>query len=114
MSNIPELKLKFLEYYKQLPIQKLAAASIGRDEDTVMRWKNEDTVFADQVEDAKAQWALARSKKVKSEEWLLERVMKDHFAQRSELTGKEGKDLPTPIMAHVSSNNGNQETPSVK
>jgi hypothetical protein len=38
--------------------------------------------------------------------WL-ERKNKDEFSSRSELTGKDGKDLPTPILAHVSSDNSN-------
>lgn len=88
-----EKKVKFLAYYRELPIQKLAAASIGVDETTIIRWKNEDTNFANQAEDAKAQWAMSKSKGVKSKEWLLERVMKDHFAQRQENTGKDGEPL---------------------
>lgn len=88
-----ELKQKFLEYFKQLPVQKLAAAHIGKDEDTITRWKKEDGDFADQIEQAKAEWALKNVKDVKSKEWLLERLMKDHFSQRTELTGKEGEPL---------------------
>ena len=30
--------------------------------------------------------------------------------QRTELTGKDGKDFPTPILAHVHRNNGNKQT----
>lgn len=97
-KQIKELKVKFLEYFKQLPIQKLAAASIGKSEDTITDWKHADSDFSDQVENAKAAWALENVKKVKSREWTLERVMKDHFAQRSEHTGKEGEKLfPAPI-----------------
>lgn len=92
-DNLKQLKANFLEYYRQLPIQKLSAASIGKDETTIIRWKNKDANFTNQVEDAKAQWALDHSKKVKSSEWILERVMKDHFAQRQEFTGKEGEEL---------------------
>ena len=33
------LKEKFLEYYKDLPVQKLAAGYVGRDEDTIILWK---------------------------------------------------------------------------
>lgn len=85
MDDRKELKEKFLEYFKQLPVQKLAAASIGKNEDTLIRWKNEDADFADQVEQAKAEWALSNIKRVKSREWLLERLMKDHFG---------GKEVP--------------------
>ena len=83
-NKLAKQKVKFLEYYGKLPIQKLAASSIGKDEDTIIRWKNADADFADQTQVAKAEWALAKSKEVKSVEWLLERVMKDHFSQKIE------------------------------
>jgi len=79
------LKKRYLKYYGKLPVQKLAAASIGKDQDTIIRWRREDADFADQTEVAKANWALEKSKKVRSIEWLLERVMNDHFSlKRSE------------------------------
>ncbi len=87
------LKEKFLEYFRALPVQKLAAEFIGKSEDTITNWKHEDVEFSDQVAKAKSQWALDNSKKVRSKEWLLERIMKDHFSPRSELTGKEGESL---------------------
>lgn len=91
------LKLRFLEYYKDLPIQKLAAGYVGRDEDTIILWKKEDSDFSYQVELAKSEWAKAKAKRVMSQEWLLERVMNDHFGQRNktDLTsnGKELKGL---------------------
>lgn len=96
-----ELKLKFLEYFRQLPVKKLAAASIGRTDDTILNWEKEDSDFSEQIEQAKAEWALSNIKRVKSREWLLERLMKDHFAPRQELTGKDGKDLPTPILGGI-------------
>lgn len=74
-----ELKIKFLEYFKQLPVQKLAGASIGKSEDTITDWKRADSDFSDQIEQAKAEWALSNIKRVKSREWLLERLMNDHF-----------------------------------
>lgn len=30
--------------------------------------------------------------------WMLERKKKNEFSTRSEMTGKDGKDLPTPIL----------------
>ena len=38
------LKEKFLEYYKDLPLQKLAAESIGRSEDTITDWKKVELI----------------------------------------------------------------------
>lgn len=96
-DNKLPLKEKFLEYYKELPNQRLAADYIGRDEDTIIAWKKDDSDFSEQVSLARAAWALTNTKRVRSKEWLLERIMKDHFAPRQELTGKDGKDLPIPI-----------------
>jgi len=105
-----DLKLKFLEYMRDLPVQKLAAGWIAKHEDTITDWKREDPWFSDQIEIAKSEWAKKTSRGVKSKEWLLERVMKDHFAERKELTGKDGKDLPVPIMQlDVSGNDSNTE-----
>lgn len=73
------LKEKFLIYFRELPVQKLAGASIGRNEDTISIWKREDSDFSDRIEKAKAGWALENSKKVRSKEWLLERLMKETF-----------------------------------
>lgn len=83
------LKRKYLKYYRKLPVQKLAAASIGKDEDTIIRWRREDADFADQTGVAKAEWALEQCKRIRSTEWLLERVMNDHFSlKRSEEESK--------------------------
>lgn len=84
MTNNIELKTTFLEYYQELPIQKLAAAAIGKDEDTIIRWRHEDADFADQVGIARATWALEKVRKVRSPEWVLERVLNDHFAPQRE------------------------------
>lgn len=88
-----KMKEKFLLYFRSLPVQKLACAKIARDEDTICVWKKEDSDFSDQIDEAKADWAEKMSKGVRSKEWLLERVMKDHFAQRNELTAANGEPL---------------------
>jgi hypothetical protein len=95
------LKERFLQYFRDLPVQKLAGEYIGKSEDAIIDWKKADPDFANQIMLAKAEWAMAKSKGVKSKEWLLERLMKDHFAPRQELTGKEGKDLPAPILGGI-------------
>ena len=82
--QLSKLKREFLEYYAKLPIQKLAAEFIGKSEDTICDWKNNDKIFANQIASAKSAWALNNVGKVKSVEWLLERVMKDHFSQKTE------------------------------
>lgn len=91
------IKERFLEYFKELPVQKLAAAHVGKSQDTITDWKKTDSDFSDQIEAAKARWALTKVKQIKSNEWLLERIMKDHFSQRNELTGKDGEKLFDPL-----------------
>ena len=76
------LKEKYLKYYSELPNQGLAADSIGRNEDTIILWKKEDSEFSDLCAKAKSDWALNKSKRIRNEEWLLERVMNDHFGQK--------------------------------
>ncbi len=77
-----EQKEKFLEYFRQLPIQALGAEFIGVDETTISRWKKDDSVFANQVASAKSAWALDNARRVRSKEWLLERVMSNHFMEK--------------------------------
>lgn len=104
------LKERFLKYYRQLPVKKLAAGKVGRTDDTITIWAKEDSDFSVQMMEAEADWADEHAKKVKSDEWLLERVMKPHFAPRTEHTGADGKDLPTPIIGNALSNdNSNQK-----
>lgn len=100
-ERIAGLKKKFLEYFKDLPIQHLAANYIGRDQDTICAWKNQDPEFSDAVANLKAEWALKNVKSVRDKKWLLERVLRNHFSPRTELTGSEGKDLPTPLLTGV-------------
>jgi hypothetical protein len=42
----------------------------------------------------------------------LERKKKDEFSLRNELTGRDGKDLPTPILANVSKDDSYKEDTS--
>lgn len=75
-----DLKEKFLEYFRQLPVQKLAADFIGVHQDTITDWKKKDKSFSDQVSRAKSEWALKHAKNINSSEWMLERVMRDSFS----------------------------------
>lgn len=101
-----ESKQRFLEYYKDLPIQKLAAGFACVVEDTVSLWKKKDPEFLDAMTTLESEWAKNNASKVRDKAWLLERIMKKHFAARTELTGADGKDLPTPITKiNVPNNN---------
>jgi|GEM_PF-990725 len=83
-SKIQTLKKEYISYYEDVPVQKYAAMSIGRNEDTVIRWKNEDSAFSDDVEKAKAEWVRKRVIASKAE-FALERLEKSVFSQTAEL-----------------------------
>lgn len=84
-AEIAALKIKFLEYYRTVPVQKLAANFISRSEDTITDWKKADTHFSDQIEVMGSEWAKEKVSEVKSPEWLLERLMNDHFRNKSKV-----------------------------
>ena len=100
-----EKKKKFLEYFKDVPMQKFGAMHIGVDEDTIGNWKKEDSDFSDSIDNLKAAFVKDNLGDVKNLEWKLERMFKREFAQRTELTGAEGKDLPQPIIGNAILNN---------
>lgn len=107
-----EVKEKFLAYFRELPIQKLAAGWIARDEDTICLWKNEDKDFSDQIIIAKSEWAKRQTGYVKSKEWLLERVMNDHFGERKQIDiTSGGKPILGSTSKDVPSDDSHQETP---
>jgi len=81
IRELSKLKSKFIEYFSELPIQKLAAKFIGKSENTICNWKKNDKRFSDRLLKAKSQWALDNARSVKSKEWLLERIMKEHFGE---------------------------------
>lgn len=115
-EEVEQRKQGFLDYYRQLPNVTLAAAKVGRNRDTVYVWRNDDPTFSAQMDEAKADWALSKVKRVKSQEWMLERVLREEFTPRQEITGKDGKDLPVPIIkvdTNVSGNNSNKKDQSI-
>jgi hypothetical protein len=103
-DNNLELKIKFLEYYSEVPIKKYASAWIGRSEDTTARWEADDTDFADQIEITKAEYLKKKLIKVQSPEWIIERLFKDHFSSRQEITGANGKDLLPEVIEDLNNN----------
>lgn len=100
-----EKKKKFLEYFADVPVQKIAASYINVTEETIINWKKEDLDFSNQIEFLGGEWIRRNVKEVKSREWLLERLFRQHFSERKEITGADGKDLlPRPIMGGASKN----------
>lgn len=75
------LKEKYVSYFSDVPVQKYAAMFIGRDEDTIIRWKKEDAEFADSIQRAKAEWVRKKVLASKAE-FALERLEKDVFGKQ--------------------------------
>jgi hypothetical protein len=91
------LKEKFLEYFKEVPVLRHAAAYVGKDEDTIARWRKEDEEFAEQILYLKAEYLREGVKEIKSKEWLIERMFRD-FSPRQEHTGADGEKLESVII----------------
>lgn len=95
-SNTTELKKQYLSYYADVPIQKYAAEYVGRDEDTIIRWRKNDIGFADAIKRLKSEWIRKKLLATKAE-FALERL-------ESELFEKKKKDnntlysFPKPII----------------
>lgn len=95
-ATIAELKKKFLDYYKDVPIQKYAAASIRRDENTISAWKDEDHDFRDAIEEMKSIFVSKNLLKTKAE-FRLERLLRESFGQTLDVTSG-GKELSGLII----------------
>lgn len=92
-EQIAQLKIKYLHYYKDLPVQKYAAMYVGRDEEAIINWRKADPNFANQVDQARAEWVKRKASKAKVE-FALERLEKSIFKESKELEVT----LPTPIL----------------
>lgn len=82
MRNNITLKAEYVKYYKDVPIQKYAAMFIAKDEDTIIRWRKEDSIFADAVLRAKAEWVRKRLITTRAE-FALERLEKNIFSNNA-------------------------------
>ena len=102
MINDHRLKLKkrFLEYFKDVPIQKYAGFHIGKNENTITNWKKEDLDFCDQIDFANAAYLRENVPKIPSREWKVERLFKDHFSLRQELTGADGEAVAIKVVSY--------------
>ena len=68
--------------------------------------KNLETALEPGFEDKKIWWDASK--------FTLSRLKKEKYSERTEHTGKDGKDLPTPILNVVSSDNGSKENQSTQ
>lgn len=91
-DTIDDLKAQYVSYFEDVPIQKYAAMAIGKDEDTLIRWRKADPIFADAVKRAKAEWVRKKILSVKAE-FALERIEKEIFKPTEEVK----IDAPQPV-----------------
>lgn len=62
---------------------RLIARSVNRDEDTLIRWRNDDTEFAEALEQGRLRF-IKKNVAIAKPEFLLERLEPELFKQRSE------------------------------
>ena len=79
-----DLKKGYVTYFMDVPVQRYAAMYIGRDEDTIIRWRKDDPAFADAIQRAKAEWIRKRVLATKAE-FALERLEKEIFSPSTTL-----------------------------
>jgi hypothetical protein len=106
-TDIERLKAEYIEYFKDVPVQRYAAMAIGRNEDTILVWKRNDAAFSEAVEKARAEWVRKKAMEVKAE-FALERLEKDIWSQRTELTGKDGGPIELKPVEVMQVSDGNQ------
>lgn len=76
---IQRLKQDYVAYFEDVPVQKYAAMAIGRDEDTIIRWRKDDPDFAEAVLKAKAEFIRKKVLATKAE-FALERLEREVFS----------------------------------
>jgi len=96
-------KEMILDYLGTVPMYKFAAHSVLISRDTLDEWRKEDQEFARRCE-AQISGFVTRTLRKTKPEFQLERAMRDDFVYRQELTGKDGKDLPAPILGAITTN----------
>lgn len=79
-----EQKTKFVDYFREVPVQKYAAMYVGVTEQTIINWLKEDVVFFNQVQEARADWVKKKANKVRAE-FALERLEKEIWSERKEI-----------------------------
>jgi len=92
-----EKKVEYVRYFTEFPVQRVAAAWIARDEDTILNWKKSDKTFAEAVSIAKSDWAKRNHRKMRLDN-LMAHLYDETKPPRQELDIT----LPTSItITHV-------------
>lgn len=97
------IKEQYLLYLEEVPKHKFACKAVKISEDTGKRWRDEDKNFADLCEAKISEWVRKTLKRTKPE-FQLERLLRDDFSERSEITGEENRPIPiiSPIYGGLS------------
>lgn len=96
-------KVAILSYLEFAPIYKYAAKSVGITDETLKAWRDEDETFSHECEARIAEFVQRTVKRTKPE-FQLERLLKNDFAERKELSGPEGKPIPLLSTLDVQNN----------
>jgi len=114
LVEIARLKDDYIRYFEAAPIYRMAAYSIGRDEDTLLTWRKADPEFAERIRRAKATWALKKIQATRDTKFLLERILKEDFAQKVELASNQPASISFTYVLPPDSHQPNPEaTPGV-
>lgn len=116
-DNRLPLKERAIEFLSKNPFYKHAAWAIGKDEVTLLRWRNEDADFASRCEVARAS-CLSRFVSRSQPDFILTHADPETFntAKKIDITsgGKPIQSILTALKDDVQHNDSNQETVDVK
>lgn len=96
-QDIQEAKEKAILNAPSLYFYKLIAQSIGRNEDTLNRWRNEDPEFADNLDQARNAFIRAQMGKARPE-FLLERTERELFSPPKQEVEHSGEVNPIRVL----------------
>lgn len=103
------LKAGYSQEYSESITAKMPdwlAENVGKAKLVVKAERNLDLALDGLLDDPEKG---AKTIQHKASEFVLKTLKKDTYSERTELTGKDGKDLPTPLLHAILNNNSNKE-----
>lgn len=88
---------------------KIVANAIGKSEDSLKKWRDDDDTFADSLEQARSRFLQKQIAKAKPE-FLLERLEPDIFKQRSEQELRNPDGSLAPVVRIIDERQRNTNT----
>ena len=108
MKNKKEVVRKLEEAFAIGADIKAACAYADISRETYYAWCEEDPTIKEKSDKLREKPILKAYNTIMKDldkpdtaKWLLERKRKKEFSTRTELTGEDGKDFPSPILANV-------------